>query len=81
MRNLVIAAAIALATTITAGASAEARDIRVVIGNGHGHHDVVGKHRAPVVLHRDRYREHCVTKKVVTFRHHKRIVTMKKVCR
>lgn len=86
MRKFIIATAIALTASLSAGASANAADVKVVIGHDRApsrHHAVVVKPvHGHVVRHRQvRHREHCTVKKVVSYRHgHKRVKKVK-ICR
>ncbi|NDW07288.1 hypothetical protein [Jiella pacifica] len=85
MRKFLIAAAVAVAASFSAGASANAADVKIVIGHDRAparHHVAPKPIRGYVVRHRQvRHRDHCSFKKVVSYRHgHKRVKTVK-VCR
>lgn len=81
MRNLLIAAAIALGASVTAGAAAQAADVKIVIGDQHAPHHYPVKKHGPVVVQKVGPHHDCYTKKVVRYHHGKKVVEKTRVCR
>lgn len=85
MRNLIVAATVALAATLSAGVSANAADVRVVIGHHRAparHHVDIRKpdHRT-VVRHWELRHADCFVKKTASHHHGHRAVKKTRVCR
>lgn len=74
MRKFVIASVTSIGMVMAFGGLAEATNVTVHVGpNHHRHAEVIIKHK--------HHHRHCVNKKIIKYKHGKRIVTMKRVCR
>lgn len=81
MRKFMIASALALATTLTAGVGAASADVSVRLGtNG----VAVSQHRdyhPRRHYHHRHHARHCFKKRVVSYYHGRKVVKVKTICR